>query len=724
VTRFQERLFASRDARGGLILLLAGVVLLPSLALSVLSFRLITRLSAAERLNLMHDADGRRWYLEQQLGQALRLQALEAARLVGPKLLAMSEPTQIRERLTRYGMDEWFDTLHLDVSSTDTTRHSVEADERELQVEREALAQQAPEPFVGDSGVQALPLLNGRGDPLGLLRFRYTRAGQSAVVKQWFEHELGAPWDDDAVEIFIDGSIDGKVVYNSFTRQFLLRYQASALWEQHDRTYGVGYGETTTSDGFMVELAVPWAHLGVRPVPGQTIGFDVGNDDKDHNGGERDGQIMWSGSVENYEDKSGFGRVTLVAGDAPPAAAGPHQAFAYPAAPDMKVDGRLDETAWRSTIEAQKATSGKTDNRLHFGLLWDDQYLYVGVRVEDHRLVNNLSMRNSDWVIAVVDPQGGLLYESEATPDRHFDVEHVMTNAGALKGGRILMRPREQSVQRDMRRFKLGALGLVGLIDVMMVGGLLLVHTNVRRQMELARIKSDFVANVSHELKTPLSLIHLFAEMLESGHCATEEKRLQYYQIINKESRRLTALINNMLDFARIEAGRKEYRFGPTALPPIVNEVIKVYRSEIEQQGFVLEEDVDDAVPEVIADGDAVWQCVMNLVSNAVKYSRQDKYVRIDCARLNGHARISVEDHGIGIAPAEQAKIFDKFYRAGDSLVHETKGSGLGLSLVREIMRAHKGTVEVRSTPGKGSTFTLVLPLAGEAYEPDADHRG
>src|SRR5690348_2102797 len=183
---------------------MAGVVLLPSLALSVLSFRLITRLSAAERLNLMHDADGRRWYLEQQLGQALRLQALEAARLVGPKLLASTEPDKIRERLARYHIDGWFDTLHLDVSSTDATTHSVATDERELQVEREALAQQAPETFVGPSGVQALPLLNGRGDPLGLLRFRYTRDGQSAVVKQWFEHELGAPWNDDAIEIFIE----------------------------------------------------------------------------------------------------------------------------------------------------------------------------------------------------------------------------------------------------------------------------------------------------------------------------------------------------------------------------------------------------------------------------------------------------------------------------------------------------------------------------------------
>jgi signal transduction histidine kinase len=726
VTRSYERLFASRDARGGLILLLAGVVLLPSLALSVLSFRFITRLAAAERLNLLHDADGRRWYLEQQLGQALRLQALEAARLVGPRVLASGPPERIHDQLSQFGVDAWFDTLHLDVSSVEATTGSVLADARELQVEREALASQGPEPFLGASGIEALPLLNGRGDPLGLLRFRYTRAGLAAVIRKWFDHEFAAPWDDDSVEIFIDGTTDGKATYNSFTRQFLLRFQDPDLWEQHDRTYGVGHALAAAAGGYTLELAVPWTHLGVRPAPGQTIGFDVGNDDKDHEGGERDGQLMWSGSVQNYENKSGFGRVTLSATveASPPTLDGRPQTLAFPAPAGLRVDGRLDEPAWHLNAAATKPTHGATDNRMRFGLLWDASYLYVGVRVEDKRLVNNTTTRNSVWTVTVVDPAGRVLYESEPTPDQRFDVEHLLTNAGSLKGGRILMRPRDRSVERDARRFKLGALALVGLIDVMMVGGLLFVHANVRRQVELARVKSDFVANVSHELKTPLSLIHLFAEMLESGLCPTEEKRLQYYQIINKESQRLTTLIDNMLDLARIEAGRKEYRIGPVALAPVLDEVIKVYRSEIEQQGFVLEAHIDESVPAVMADAAAIWQCIMNLMSNAVKYSRENKYIRIDFRRINGHAHVAIQDHGIGIASSEQDKIFDKFYRAGDSLVHGTKGSGLGLSLVREIMRAHQGRVEVESVPGQGSTFTLVLPLAEGVHESAADHRG
>ncbi len=265
---------------------------------------------------------------------------------------------------------------------------------------------------------------------------------------------------------------------------------------------------------------------------------------------------------------------------------------------------------------------------------------------------------------------------------------------------------------------------LIGLIDLTLAGGLLLIYSSVRRQVDLARLKSDFVANVSHELKTPVALIHLFAETLESDRCPSEEKRRQYYRVLSRESQRLTALINNMLDFSRIEAGRKEYRFAPTPLPPILREVIEVYREGLEQQGFTVETHIDDTVPEVMADAEALRQSVMNLVSNAVKYSREQKYVRVELHLVDGAARISVEDRGIGVAPEEQTKIFEKFYRAEDSLVHETKGSGLGLALVRETVRAHGGRVELVSAPGRGSTFTLVLPIAEEGHESHADRRG
>jgi signal transduction histidine kinase len=229
--------------------------------------------------------------------------------------------------------------------------------------------------------------------------------------------------------------------------------------------------------------------------------------------------------------------------------------------------------------------------------------------------------------------------------------------------------------------------------------------------MHLSRLKSDFVANVSHELKTPLALIRLFAETLELGRVHGEGKARQYYRIINKESHRLTQLINNILDFSRIEAGRKEYKFAPTDVGRVVQDVLDAYRFHIEQQGFALEVQVADEIPELEVDKEALGQAVLNLLNNAIKYSTDEKYIRLELRREADRVLLSVTDRGIGIAKADQKKIFEKFYRAENSLVHESKGSGLGLALVRHIMEAHGGTVELESTPGKGSTFTLVLPL-------------
>jgi signal transduction histidine kinase len=314
-------------------------------------------------------------------------------------------------------------------------------------------------------------------------------------------------------------------------------------------------------------------------------------------------------------------------------------------------------------------------------------------------------------VIRVTDHAGRIVYETFPTTKQRFEVEQKMQSA-SFKGLNLALRYRDYSIEQDVRRWRIGTLCLVGFIDLMLGAGLLLVYSNVRREMHLSRIKSDFVANVSHELKTPLALIRLFSETLELGRVPNDEKAKQYYRVINKESQRLTQLINNILDFSRIEAGRKEYRFAPTDVGRIVSEVVDAYRFQIEQQGFALEVKVAEDLPEVVADKEALGQALLNLVNNAVKYTRDDKYIRLEVKQEAGRVLISVTDRGIGVAKPEQRKIFEKFYRAEDSLVHETKGSGLGLPLVRHIMEAHGGAVEVESSPGKGSTFTLVLPVA------------
>jgi signal transduction histidine kinase len=267
------------------------------------------------------------------------------------------------------------------------------------------------------------------------------------------------------------------------------------------------------------------------------------------------------------------------------------------------------------------------------------------------------------------------------------------------------------------RRWVFQSFLILGVLSVLMIGGLVLTYRSVNKQVAFARLKSDFVSNVSHELRTPLALIRLYAETLELGRITTNEKKHEYYSIIRKESERLTALINNILDFSRIEAGRKEYDFRETDIAELVRNTLDSYRFQIEQQGFALEEQIEPGIPKVRVDREAIARALVNLVNNALKYSDNEKFLGVKLYREKSVLKLEVSDRGIGIDRHEQSRIFEKFYRTCDPLVHNTKGSGLGLSLVRHITQAHGGEVEVESAPGRGSKFTMSLPLAGGATQ-------
>ncbi|MGB7848677.1 MAG: HAMP domain-containing sensor histidine kinase [Candidatus Acidiferrum sp.] len=260
-------------------------------------------------------------------------------------------------------------------------------------------------------------------------------------------------------------------------------------------------------------------------------------------------------------------------------------------------------------------------------------------------------------------------------------------------------------------RFSRNNYAILAALSLLMIAGIFLTYRNISREMNLARLKSDFVANVSHELRTPLALIRLYAETLELGRLTAKEKYQEYFRIIREESERLSALINNILDFSRIEAGRKEYEFKETNLGELVRSTLDSYRFQIEQNGFAFEENISPDIPPVNVDREAIARSLLNLVNNALKYSKDKKFIGVSLYRTNGSVKLEVRDHGIGIPPSEQQKIFEKFYRCGDPLVHNIKGSGLGLALVRHIVRAHGGDVQVESTPEKGSKFIIALPL-------------
>jgi signal transduction histidine kinase len=265
------------------------------------------------------------------------------------------------------------------------------------------------------------------------------------------------------------------------------------------------------------------------------------------------------------------------------------------------------------------------------------------------------------------------------------------------------------------QRFVRTSFMILGGLSLLLAGGIFLTYRNVSKEMDLAKLKSDFVSNVSHELRTPLSLIRLYAETLEMGRLPNQEKREEYYCIIRKESERLTALINNILDFSRIEAGRKEYDFRQTDLAELVRNTLDSYRYQIEQNGFSFQQHIASDLPPVRVDREAMARSLLNLVNNALKYSHNEKFLGVNLYRENGSLKLEVVDHGIGIPHPEQHKIFEKFYRVGDPLVHNTKGSGLGLALVRHIVEAHGGEVRVESDPGQGSKFIITLPVNANA---------
>ena len=282
---------------------------------------------------------------------------------------------------------------------------------------------------------------------------------------------------------------------------------------------------------------------------------------------------------------------------------------------------------------------------------------------------------------------------------------------GVFSGLILGIRPEGTTIADISNRWTRLAFMILGALSLLMLTGMILAYRNVSSELALARLKSDFVSNVSHELRTPLALIRLYAETLELGRISTAGKHQQYYEIIRKESERLSSLINNILDFSRIEAGKKEYSFRETDVADLVRNTLESYRFEIEQNGFQFEQKIDNNLPPLHVDREAIARSLLNLVNNAVKYSAAEKYLGVHLYRRNDKVNLEVVDHGIGIPVKEQVKIFEKFYRVGDPLVHNTKGSGLGLSLVRHIVQAHGGVLAVESAPGRGSKFIITLPV-------------
>lgn len=266
------------------------------------------------------------------------------------------------------------------------------------------------------------------------------------------------------------------------------------------------------------------------------------------------------------------------------------------------------------------------------------------------------------------------------------------------------------TVQEVVKRRKRQNLTSLGLLILFLLFGLGLVFRNIRKEVELAQNKADFVSNVSHEIRTPLALINMFAETLLMGRVRTEEKKMEYYGIITKEVSRLTNMVNRILSFSKMEANKRKYSKQEMSVNAVTKEVMNTYSYHLESNGFEYDFVPTDELPHVSADREAIIEVVVNLIDNAMKYSVDTKRVELHTGIEQDMVCITVKDHGMGIPKNQLNKLFEKFYRVPKGDVHDTKGAGLGLTIVKQIMDAHEGKVLVESTEGKGSAFKLLFP--------------
>jgi len=250
---------------------------------------------------------------------------------------------------------------------------------------------------------------------------------------------------------------------------------------------------------------------------------------------------------------------------------------------------------------------------------------------------------------------------------------------------------------------------LVGLSGIVVIAGLAVILVAAERERKLSNLKSDFVANVSHELKTPLSLVRMFGELLQSGRVENDEKRRQYLQIIVSESERLGALIENVLDFAKVERGKAAYEFSLGRVGEVVARAVEACRVRAEREQVALELSVADGLPLVELDERAIEIAVINLVDNALKYAPDGQIVGIAVRQHNGAIEIRVTDQGSGIPVEDRRRIFERFVRGKTAFGKQVRGSGIGLALVKHIAEAHGGGVWVEDASPHGSLFVLTI---------------
>lgn len=253
---------------------------------------------------------------------------------------------------------------------------------------------------------------------------------------------------------------------------------------------------------------------------------------------------------------------------------------------------------------------------------------------------------------------------------------------------------------------------LLGLFYVALALGVIFTGRTLYREAKLSRLKTDFVSLVSHELRTPLTSIRMFIEMLATGRVQDPQEQQNVFSMLMKETGRLSSMIDSVLDFSRIESGKKQYHKHPTPLREVLDAAVDAFKVQRVGAAMQFETNIDAELPTLLLDKDALSAAVLNLLQNAFKYTGDDKRIVLRALRHGEEVVIEIEDNGVGIPRREQKRIFDRFYRVDSLLTRNTEGTGLGLSIAQRIVQAHDGRISVDSVPGKGTTFRVHLPIS------------
>ena len=325
------------------------------------------------------------------------------------------------------------------------------------------------------------------------------------------------------------------------------------------------------------------------------------------------------------------------------------------------------------------------------------------------------SNENSKRLYQVVDERGAVMYGLPFAYESGglvASIPFVETLDGVDGHWQLRVTERDPSAAAELSRKRIIDSLLIGGAVTVILAGLAFLAIAIRRERRSNELKSDFISNVSHELKTPLSIISMFGEMLANQRTKSPEQATEYAEIIWRESVRLGRLIDNVLDFAKIERGMGVYEFAESDVAEVVTRAIDLAARRLATAEMTLESTLEPELPMIQLDGNAFTLAVLNLIDNAIKYAADGKKIRLDLRRDGERIVLSVNDFGPGIDPDEQERIFERFYRARAMRLKPIRGSGIRLALVQHIARAHGGDVTVESSVGQGSTFKLWLPIA------------